>query len=120
MGKFFRIDNYFFEISNYDVSLNYKGQSRRSRSGKLHTDYTSRYYTFDITIEGVNKEQHNNLLYLLYKCLPEEGEGETLSFSDDNDITDKEVIIPVDGFSFERENGKKISYVWNLTLEEVI
>lgn len=114
-----RIDNYFFEVSDYTPNIEEIGNSRRGFNGnKLHTDYTNDYHIFDLTIEDLTKEQHGNLLYLLYKCRPENGSAEKLTFEDDTGEV-YTVTIPIDGFDFDRQQGEKVRYVWNLRLEEV-
>ena len=109
--------NYFFEVSDFNISYNENGESRRSRNGTLHSDKTGKdYRTFNIKIDDVDKNQHDNLFYLIYKC---HNQGSNLQFVDiyDNTYTIK---IPINGFDFTPQEGKEEYYNWDLTLEEVV
>lgn len=112
----FKLDSYFFDATDYQTKPNTTGKTRRSPfTGKLHTDWTVEYKTFELTIEDVDTILHSHFLYLKDKYKA----GNTLFFTDDVG-NQYEVVIPVGGYDFKRERGEGEYYTWSLTLEEVI
>lgn len=121
--KTIKLYKYFFEISNFDISNERVGNTKRSRKGKVFTDYSSNpYNTFNINITDINSIKHGNLLYIVNLCLPldsSEIEPIDIDFIDPygNQYT---VTIPVNGYNFTPIEGEDEYYDWQLTLEEVI
>lgn len=112
-----QLDNYFFEITDYDEHEENINSYQRSRMGKLFIDYSSPFFkTFEIEIEGVNKANHNNLLYLVHLSFSEE-DGITFMNPEGDIYTVR--ILP-DGYSYEPAGkGNKDVWDWSLTLGEV-
>ena len=122
MSKLIQINNYFFEVSKLTINPNKIGSSRRSISGKIHTDYTgTEYKTFELIIDSLNPTRHGQLLYLLNLCHPTDGGvPQNLTLVDDTGQSYTVTIPLPDGFDYDREEGKGEYYTWNLTLEEVV
>ena len=128
ISKFIKINNYFFDnVTKYTPKPHIIGETRRTPfGGSIHTDYTNKYYTFLLNLEGVTPTQCGQLLYLVNLVFPVNGVPQNLLFSDDTNGSawgltfPIEVTIPIDGYSFERENGKEESYRWNLELWQVL
>lgn len=115
-----KINNYFFEVEDYEERVEEVGKSRRSFSGKLLTDYISSYKTFKIEMSNLSPERHGQLLYLVHKNRGDNSvPSEHLVFTS---LTGEELIIdiPINGFKYNLEKGEEESYKWRLTLEEVV
>jgi hypothetical protein len=114
-----QLENYFFEVSDYDEKIIEIGNSNRSFSGKNHIDYINRYRQFQIGLKGISEEMHSNLLWLVSLNRGLNGEAKNLRYiSLDN--KEYSVDIGLNGYKFNIEKGKdKLSYEWNLTLLEV-
>lgn len=115
-----KLHKYFFELSNYDVTEERQGNTQRSRTGKIYTDYTSNAYkTFDLTLDNLTEKEHYNLLYITSLVFPETGNGDDIDFvspTGENYI----VTIPINGYNFSLKDTEENLWGWELTLEEVI
>ena len=116
-----KLYKYYFDESYFNPTPNRIGTSKRSRTGKIFTDYSSdEFKTFEININGLDEIQHGHLLYIVSLIYSEENEYESLDFIDPygNEYT---VKIPLeDGYDYEPSEGKKELYNWQLELWEVI
>ncbi|MFW6377403.1 MAG: hypothetical protein ACOCZ5_02030 [bacterium] len=119
MSNYVQINNFFFEPTSFTPKLTIHGESRRTFSGKLHSDYSNKYHTFSLSFKQISPTELGHFLYLLNLVFPSSGVPEDLSFTDDvgNNYT---VTIPIDGFNYDREQGEKETYSVELKLEEVI
>lgn len=123
-----RINNYFFDnVTNYDPKKNEIGKSTRMPNGTIKTQYTTKYYTFELKLENVKPTQLGQLMYLENLCKPSnDDEPQNLEFYDDTDgnalgvIFPLEVTIPINGFDFNRESGEEETYEVDLKLEQVL
>jgi len=115
-----KLHKYFFEESEYDVLEQRKGTTRRSRKGRLFTDYTSdSYKTFEVTLDNLSEKEHYNLLYITSLVFPSSGGSIDLDFNDPfgDSYT---VTIPINGYNYTPKDTEEDLWVWELTLEEVI
>lgn len=115
-----KLHKYFFELTDYNVTESRQGNTQRSRTGKIFTDYTSSAYkTFDLTIDNLTEKEHYNLLYITSRVFPETGGGLDLDYTDPlgNSYT---VTIPINGYDYNLKNTEDNLWVWELTLEEVV
>ena len=116
--KLIRIYKYYFQPEEVEKERTEKGNTKRSLNGTIHSVKISEYHTWEITIKHLSPTKHGHLLDILDKSRGLE-ENENLIFIDDLG-EEYNVIIPVNGFDFSREEGEKETYEWELTLEEVI
>lgn len=115
-----KLYKYFFELSNYDIEPGRKGNTQRSRAGRVFTDYTSdEYKTFRLEFDNLKKKDHINLLYITSLVFPITGGGQDLSFTDPLGDT-YTVTIPVEGYTFTPKDTEEELWTWEITLEEVI
>lgn len=115
-----KLHKYFFDVNEYDITEERKGNTQRSRTGKIYTDYTSNAFkTFDITVNNLTEKEHYNLLYITSLVFPETGNGAELDFISPfgNSYT---VTIPINGYNFNPQDNEENLWSWELTLEEVI
>jgi hypothetical protein len=117
--RMIKIDNYFFEPTEFRKKVNENGKTIRSFSSKLHSQYTNSYMTFDIKLEGISPALHSCLLYLVNKNRDNGTEAESLTLIDEQDNS-YTVDIPIKGYDYDIEEGEEGFYWWELKLEEVI
>ena len=113
-----RLGKYFFQPEDVDKEIVELGNTERSFNGTLHSGKVAEYTTITLNISHLSPAEHSHLLYILDKSRDLE-EDESLTFTDDLG-EEYDVIIPVDGFNYEREKGEEETYRWELQLEEVI
>ena len=78
-----RLHKYFFEVDSYDIEEQRQGNTQRSRTGKIFTDYTSdAYRTFSLTIDNLTEKEHYNLIYITSRVFPTDGQGLDIEFTD--------------------------------------
>lgn len=115
-----KLHKYFFELSDYNLTPGRKGNTQRSRKGKIFTDYSSdEYMTFDIEIDNLSKKEHMNLLYIISLVLPSVGGGQDITFTSP-DGKEYTVTIPIGGYDYDLKDTEEELWRWELTLEEVI
>lgn len=115
-----KLYKYFFEPTNYNITENRQGNTQRSRTGKIFTDYTSNVFkTFNFNFENLSEKEHYNLLFIVSLVFPEDGGGQDLSLTDPFGDT-YTVTIPIEGYNYEPLNTEENLWNWELTLEEVI
>ena len=119
MAKEIQLNNIFFYATKFETTQNEIGQTQRSFSGAIHTDYINTYHSFNLVIEGLSPSIHSNLLYLVslnrgYSSTPED-----LTLVDDLGNS-YQVTIPITGYKYSREEGAEEGYTWELKLAEVI
>lgn len=128
IAKLIKINNYYFDnVTDYQPKLHIIGETRRTPfGGNIHTDYTNKYYIFNLKLEGVTPNQFVHLLSLTNLVFPTNGKPQNLRFSDDTDGSllgltfPIEVTIPVGGHDFGRETGETESYWWSMELWQVL
>ncbi|MFW6377351.1 MAG: hypothetical protein ACOCZ5_01770 [bacterium] len=109
-----RIYNYFYDEDKCEPLPVIKGKTRRSFSGKVHSDYSSKYSEYSITLNNLNKKQHDQMTWLLFSLYPDTGEPlESFKFVD-NVGNEFQMTIAVDGFNIKEE--EKGYYTWEFTL----
>lgn len=115
-----QIDKFFFEPTSFTPNPKEKGKTRMSRNGTTHVQNNYEYMEFDITLENVSPSMHSNLLYI--KDLNREYNGSSAqNFKLVDDLGNQyTVMIPTEDYDYDRENGKEVTYTWDLTLREVI
>lgn len=115
-----KLHKYFYELTEYEEIENRQGNTQRSRTGKIFTDYTSdAYKTFTLTLENLTEKEHYTLVYLTSLIFPTNGSGQDISFTCPlgNEYT---VTIPINGYEYKLRNTKENLWNWEITLEEVI
>jgi len=119
MDKMIKLDNYYFYLEEYTPNKIQEGESRHSRDGTFHKSVTAEYDEHELIFLPVNEKRHNQLLYILNKNTPEPiGLGENIDFVDDLG-NEYKVSIPHDEFDFERLEGEKVKYRWEMILKVV-
>lgn len=115
-----KLYKYFFELSEYDETESRIGNTQRSRTGKIFTDYTSNAYkTFSITLDNLTETEHNTLVFITSLVFPDGGGGQDLSFTSPLGDT-YTVTIPIDGYDYSLKDTEEDLWQWEITLEEVV
>lgn len=115
MKKIIKLENYFFDEDYCKVIPVPNGETKRSLNGTIHTDFTSKYYTIDLKISDLEKQEHELLLYILYLLYPDSG-GTPVDYIT---LVDKlnnsyKVVIPQNSYKIDEDNEY---FTWELTLE---
>mgnify|MGYP006278771899 CR=1 FL=1 len=113
-----QLENIFLNPTSFEGTPNEVGETKTTYNGNHQTQITASYMVFNISIEGLSPSMHSNLLFIVDKNRSFNSTAKNLSFTDDlgNSYT---VTIPANGYSFDREQGNKERYTWNLELREV-
>jgi hypothetical protein len=118
LSEVIKINNIFINPTEYESNVVEIGNTRRTPSGHMYNQNLAKYKTFELQIEGVSPSMHSNLLYLVNLNRSYDSNSENLTLND-FDGSAYEVAIPVDGYTFYQEKGKKESYYWEVSFEEV-
>lgn len=115
-----KLHKYFFELSNYDETEERVGNTQRSRTGKIFTDYSSEpYKTFELEINNLTEKEHYNLIYITSLVFPSTGGSLNLDFIDP--VGNEHIVtIPINGYNYELKDTEENLWNWEITLEEVI
>jgi len=115
-----KLYKYFFELTDYNIKEKRKGNTQRSRKGKVFTDYSSnKYRIFELTLDNLKEKEHYNLLFITSLVFPESGGGQDLSFTSPSG-DEYTVTIPINGYDFNLKNTEEDLWRWDITLWEVI
>lgn len=114
-----KLYKYFFEPESVTPSPHKMGETTRSLNGTAHTNRLGGgYYTFQIELNGLNRKEIGNIIYIINILYPDDGSGlESIEFVDE-DGNSYDVIIPLPVEDSVEIEGEGSEYSCSITVEE--